>query len=55
MSISFGISVNSTAFQKTLRGITYINFDKILSRFLKKFCSVIPINFEDVMEKREMK
>lgn len=53
--ISFGISVNSTAFQKTLRGITYINFDKILSRFLKKFCSVIPINFEDVMEKREMK
>ena len=51
--ISFGISVNSEAFQKTLRGITYIDFDKILSRFLKKFCNVVPINFEDVMEERE--
>lgn len=51
--ISFGISVNSKAFQKTLRGMTYIDFDKILSRFLKKFCSIVPINFEDVMEERE--
>ena len=51
--ISFGISVTSEAFQKTLRGITYVNFDKMFCRFLKKFCSILPIDFEEIMKERE--
>ena len=50
--ISFGVSVNNKEFQKILRGITYVNFDKILSRFLRKFCNIIPIEFEDIMKER---
>ena len=51
--LSFGISVNSTEFQKTLRGITYIDFNKVLSKVLKKFCNIVPIDFDDIMKERE--
>lgn len=50
--MSFGISITGEEHQKTLRGITYVNFDKILCRFLKKFCSIIPIDFEEIMKER---
>lgn len=51
--ISFGVSVNSKEFQKTLRGITYVDFDKILSRLLRKFCNIIPVDFKDIMKERK--
>ena len=35
--ISFGISVNSNNFQSVIRSAAYMEFDKILSRFLSKF------------------
>lgn len=39
--ISFGISVNSIHFQNTIRGLAYAEFEKVLSRFMKKFFECI--------------
>ena len=50
--ISVGISVNNKKFHKSLRGITYADFNKILCRFLRRFCNINPIDFKDIMKER---
>lgn len=51
--ISFGISVNSENFQSIIRSAAYMEFDKILSRFMHKFFMSIPFDLNDLVKKEE--